>query len=510
METKVTKTAETASMSTSGRGEKCLAKFTSSNGSVFGSLTLDIRKAGDYSQPLPVAIRVSHEGKKVFLRLGDKFTMEDWIKLCGYEKSGRRVQLAEREKLKALMDKVKNQANQLIVEGRFSLSKLQDLFHGKKEDSTNIYEIWDEYLKEKTDSGKAGTARVGRDVRNRFVKDNGEHVEFGDIDYFFVQKWVEVMKKDGLSVTYIGIVLRTFRTIVNIAMDRGLINGSTKEMFKDSGYNKKSSRKHEFLDVETMRRLYDFWEKDEAKDEEGHELFTLRDKHALFRDLGLFLFMYLGDGQNLADTLRLEYDDWYFANRCKQLHFLRNKTRERNEDASEVIFPITPEIQKIIDRYGNKPEKGVRVFPIMEKGLAPEKEIWVIQRYNKYIRKHMEKVTKMLGMDQKPSPTWARHSFATNLNNSGMVPYKYISDSMGHSTSGDITSNYIGVYPQEKMLKYNSYLLSEEGAASAENTDDKASNIISQLKNMSEEQRAAIIKAISGKTDGEGAHEAIG
>ena len=29
----------------SSRGEKCLAKFTSSNGSVFGSLTLDIRKA---------------------------------------------------------------------------------------------------------------------------------------------------------------------------------------------------------------------------------------------------------------------------------------------------------------------------------------------------------------------------------------------------------------------------------------------------------------------------------
>ena len=37
------------------RGDKCLVKFTSSNGSVYGSLTLDIRKAGDYSQPIPVA-----------------------------------------------------------------------------------------------------------------------------------------------------------------------------------------------------------------------------------------------------------------------------------------------------------------------------------------------------------------------------------------------------------------------------------------------------------------------
>ena len=310
------------SSSKGSRGEKCLAKFTSSNGSVFGSLILDIRKAGDYSQPLPVAVRIAYEGKKAFLRLGEKYTMEEWIQLCDYEKTGRRIQLAERNELKALMEKIKDLTNQLISEGTFSIKRLQDRYQGKKDDTTSIYRIWDEYLQEKTDSGKAGTARVGRDVRNRFVKDNGENVEFSDIDSSFIQNWTTVMKKDGLSVTYIGIVLRTFRTIVNIAINRNLINGSTKEMFKDSGYNKKASRKHEFLDVPTMRQLYEFWEKDEATDENGNELYIPRDKHALFRDLGLFLFMYLGDGQNLADTLRLEYDGWYFATHGKQLRFL--------------------------------------------------------------------------------------------------------------------------------------------------------------------------------------------
>lgn len=29
----------------------------------------------------------------------------------------------------------------------------------------------------------------------------------------------------------------------------------------------------------------------------------------IFHDLVLFLFMYFGDGQNLADTLQLTYDD---------------------------------------------------------------------------------------------------------------------------------------------------------------------------------------------------------
>jgi len=233
------------------------------------------------------------------------------------------------------------------------------------------------------------------------------------------------MKKNELSTTTIAIALRSLRTIINMCIANGLMKGDTKEMFKDTGYNKAQSRKHEFLDVATMRKLYEFWKADEAKDKDGNELFLGREKYAIFRDLGLFLFMYLGDGQNLADTLRLTYDELYYATHGKQLRFLRHKTRERNESASEVIFPVTPEIQEILNRYGNVPKLGQRVFPIMSELITPEQEIWVIQRYNRYIREHMAKVAKLLDMEQAPSPTWARHSFATNLNNSGVVPYKY-------------------------------------------------------------------------------------
>ena len=317
----------------------------------------------------------------------------------------------------------------------------------------------------------------------------GESVALTDIDRNFVQRWVRSMKKGGLSTTTIAIDLRTFRTIVNIAIERGLINGNTKEMFKDTGYNKVCSRKHEFLDVATMRKLYNFWEADKAVDADGKELFLPREKHAIFRDLGLFLFMYLGDGQNLADTLRLNYDGWYFATHGKQLRFLRHKTRDRNESASEVIFPVTPELQKIIDKYGNKPEQGKRVFPIMSEFITPEKEVWVIQRYNRYIREHMAKIAELLGMEQCPTATWARHSFATNLNNSGAVPYKYISDSMGHSGNSDITSNYIGAYPLEKMLEYDWYLLNDK-------KQDRKESLIALLKNMTVEERKQLLDSL--------------
>ena len=51
----------------------------------------------------------------------------------------------------------------------------------------------------------------------------------------------------------------------------------------------------------------------------------------------------------------------------------------------------------------------------------------------------------------RPSGTWCRHSFATNLRNAG-VDINYISESMGHSTANNsVTELYIEHYPLEKQ-----------------------------------------------------------
>ena len=474
------------------RGTSSLAKFTSANGNVYGTLALDTRRVtDDDTQQIPVAVRVAFSGKTIYLRIGKKYTMDEWLELCECEKQGRNKKASERKELKNLMQKVEKQVNLLVSEDSFSLRRLQELHQGRVDNDCTIYSIWDSIIAAKREKESSGTARCNTDVRRRFERDMGSNVEFADIDKSFIDKWVKKMKENKLSLTTIGISLRTFRAIVNVCIDRKLIKGNTKDMFKDTGYNKSESRKADYLEVPTMRMLYDFWERDEAKDENGKELFFPKEKNAIFRDLGLFLFMYLGDGQNLADTLRLTYDDWYFATHGKQMRFYRHKTQDRNASASEVIFPITAELKKIIDKYGNEPKLGVRVFPIMSDEITADQEIWVIQRYNRYIREHMAKVSELVGMEQRPTSTWARHSFATNLNNSGNVPYKYISDSMGHSSGGDITSNYIGAYPLKRMLEYNAYLLDENGGKT--DNDD----LLERLKGLSEAERKEILKVLS-------------
>lgn len=76
--------------------------------------------------------------------------MDEWVTLCDYEKRGRRIQLAERNDMKSLMDRVELIANQLILKNSFSLRKLQDRFQGKKEDETRVgrfYTVTKELLK---------------------------------------------------------------------------------------------------------------------------------------------------------------------------------------------------------------------------------------------------------------------------------------------------------------------------------------------------------------------------
>ena len=67
---------------------------------------------------------------------------------------------------------------------------------------------------------------------------------------------------------------------------------------------------------------------------------------------------------------------------------------------------------------------------------------------------------------------------------------------MGHSSSGDITSNYIGAYPLEKMLEYNTYLLHEPSSKDELKRKDQNS-LIEMLKGLSDEEKKAIVSALS-------------
>ncbi len=67
----------------------------------------------------------------------------------------------------------------------------------------------------------------------------------------------------------------------------------------------------------------------------------------------------------------------------------------------------------------------------------------------------------VLHWEIRPSGTWCRHSYGTNLTHA-QVEERYISQSMGHATEMSITERYIAQFPLETMFEYNNKLLDLE------------------------------------------------
>ena len=313
------------------------------------------------------------------------------------------------------------------------------------------------------------------------------------INQQLVDRWVAKMQnpKEGktMSQTTIGIYLRAFRVVVRRAASMGVLLNDKMDLFKGvKDVNRKGERKEWCLNVEKMTLLYEFFEKGETKDQEGNELYDPQYKKRLFYSLGLFLFSYLANGANMADIVKLRYDDFYYNHEQKAMRFIRQKTM-RETDGMEVIFPILPQMQVILDRIARKPRRGELVFDIIKEGMTETRIKEIVSCENANINARMENVAKLLGMEERPTPTWCRHSYATNLRDAG-VSTEYISTMMGHTmTTGSATTlNYLSRYNMATMVMNNSKLLSTKDKS------QKKTELVERLMEMDQEKLEAMLK----------------
>lgn len=349
--------------------------------------------------------------------------------------------------------------NKLAADGEFNLQNLQDQFNGRTDKDNTLNAVWANVIDEKRIKGRIGTAHAYESALRRFTADMGDKVNLARISNPFVLKWREKMIKGKVSTTTAGIYLRTMRAMVNRAIKDGKMKGDTSKIFENADCAKTSQRTGEFLNADTMLHLYDFWLADEAKDADGKEIFAPREKRALFRDLGYFLFTYLGNGLNVADMASLTYNEHYINSNGTELLFYRQKTSARTGEQSKVIIPIDLEPkQTLLGRLANIPTAGGYVFPINKGKESDAQKDEHAHKCNANIRKALAKLAPLAGLKVTPSAAWARHSFATNLSNAG-VPVKYIDKSMGHADGKDVINHYLGDYPHEVRIKYNTNLL---------------------------------------------------
>lgn len=415
------------------------------------TLTLDTKRKSD---ELNVCVRVNQNRKTIYIRTGLKVTLKYWDKLIASTGRGVTNESKSLWKVKESQliefDRTIKEINKLREQNAFSLDALQKNMKGKS-GGESLLALWEEVASSK----KLGTAESYRIAAKCFEKLVGD-IAFKDVNEETIDLWEKEMEK-LYSHTTIGIYMRACRVVVNEAIRRNLVDEKKYPFGKGKIEIKKgSTRKEEYLSVTDMMRLYNFSEQDVP----GH--WKKGYKFVVLRSVATFLAAYLGNGMNLADLARLEYNDYYFSTGKSCFRFLRTKTKDKSDNQSEVIVPIVPELRAIINKYGSEEKCGNRVFDYVLENIKDEELIRKhVAQENSNIKDRLAVVCKLLEMPQRPSMTWARHSFATNLTHAG-VPERYISQAMGHSTSKNVTALYISEFPHEKMMQFNSFLLEEK------------------------------------------------
>jgi integrase len=264
----------------------------------------------------------------------------------------------------------------------------------------------------------------------------GENITFDMITVPWLKKCESYWLKTKGHTT-IGMHMRNLRAMMNEAKKNGVIRENQYPFGKDKYEIKTGESRKKALTIKQIGDIYRFSDGLEATEK--------------YRDL--WMFIYLCNGINVADLLRLKYSNIVDDEIC----FVRQKTERTSKTIKEIRASVTPEMQAIIQRWGNPYGTDNYIFPFLAGNETALQRKAITQDVTKRINKRIKKIARSLGFGTADISTYtARHSFATVLKRSG-ANIAYISESLGHSDL-KTTEHYPASFETDERRK-NSLLL---------------------------------------------------
>jgi integrase/recombinase XerD len=401
---------------------------------VTASVVPDKRRLKE-NDTLPMKLRITFKGERKYYSTGYDLTEDDWKDI---KKGSTRRDL--RETAKSLAEIQVNAQKCCDSLDSFSFTKFESAYFPKSIITKDLQSIFDAQIKELNANGQIGTATAYSCACVSLHKFKPV-LKLEHITPDFLRDYEKWFIGQGKSVTTVSMYVRTLRTILNIAIQQGMMSvedypfGKRKYIIPVGRNIKKA------LTLEEIEKIYNY------SAESGSNAERCRD---------YWIFIYLCNGLNVKDLCLLKY-----ANiNGDFITFHRAKTARTRRGSSEPIrISLKEEAKQIITKWGQQPLMAdTYVFPCLKEGMTPVQERDQIQLLTHLINDHMKAIAKSLGFNKPVTTYYARHSFATILKNSG-VSTEFISEALGHS-SLTTTKNYLAGFEQEAIKKATDILVS--------------------------------------------------
>ena len=389
-----------------------------------------VKKNGQY----PLKLRITFQKIQQYYPLGYDLFESDFLTMNRLTAGAKGVEINLKRKLNEVAfkcEKQKIRAVEIVNKmPRFDFRIFEKKFYDVSNSRKSIFSFYEHTINSLENEGRVGTASNYRCSMNS-IKRFSSKTSIHEITVEFLRDYENYLKKEGKSISTVGIYLRPLRALLNQAIEEGEFSKEQYPFGKRRYQIPSSNNIKKALSLKEIGLIYNH----ESKGEEW-----------VTKAKDIFMFSYFGNGINIKDILRLKFGniDGPF------IRFTRAKTeRTTRHKSSKISFALSQEIIAIIDRWGNKntsPENFI--FPVLNDGLSPIQEMKIVQQFTKMVNKYVNVVVKEVGIDKHISSYFARHSFATVLYRSG-ISTELISESLGHS-SLKTTANYLGSFDDKK------------------------------------------------------------
>lgn len=394
---------------------------------------LDTRRAKK-SGLFPVKVQVVFRRKQKYYSTGKELSKEDWGRLL---KAKSKLLTEIRADIESSFSIIKQQVNELILKGEFSIEALS-IRLGRQIKDMNLRNAFILKMEELKDNEQASTYLNYQSALKSLENFGGTCIPLERITVDWLKRCERCWISEGKSYSSISIYFRALKCILNRAVHDGILKESSFPFGKNKyeipeGYGRKLA-----LTLPEIKKVMSY--RDDTKDVEE------------FRDL--WVFSYLCNGINFMDLLFLQYSNIVDGEIC----FVRSKTSRTAKHSKEIRATITPEMWNIIHKWGNPQSSPQTYIFKYAKGTENAFErVRLVRRIVTKCNRRLKKIAMNTGISQLTTYT-ARHSFATVLKRAG-AKTSYISESLGHSNLS-VTENYLAYFEKEERIR-NARLLTD-------------------------------------------------